>query len=57
MRFAGLLPLLLLLLLLLLISLLYCADDFEIERKSGVESSSLCSGWHAHILLYIPAHR
>ena len=25
-----------------------CAGAFEIQSKCGVESFSLCSGWHAH---------
>ena len=32
------------------VPLLYCADGFEIQRKCGLESSRLCSGWHAHII-------
>ena len=37
-RFAGVVP------------LLYCAGASEVQRKCGLESSRLCSGWCAHII-------
>ena len=32
---------------------LYCAGAFQIPSKCGLESSSLCSEWHAHVHTYI----